>query len=155
MPGQRADSMTFRPLLPHGSVIADLAWEVGLSLPSEVPHGHNVYRFSETAEFPRLLQSVGLEEVGVAEHTTVYSVPDTQTLWRGGLGSLVLTGAAIRHKDDAVQDMVRAAFERRAGIYKSEKGLDIPGRIQSGTGPEADLMYDREKSASGHNALNE
>ena len=115
-------------------IFRDAITEVGLSMPSEVPHGHNVYRFSDTAEFLRLLHGAGLDEVGVAEHTTVYSVADTETLWRGGLGSLVLTGAAIRQQDKAVQDRVRAAFERRAGIYKSAKGLDVPIAFKVGVG---------------------
>jgi SAM-dependent methyltransferase len=115
-------------------IFRDAITEVGLSMPSEVPRGHNVYRFSDTAEFLRLLHGAGLDEVGVAEHTTVYSVADTETLWRGGLGSLVLTGAAIRQQDKAVQDRVRAAFERRAGIYKSAKGLDVPVAFKVGVG---------------------
>lgn len=115
-------------------IFRDAITEVGVSMPAEVPHGHDVYRFSDTAEFLRLLHGAGLDEVEVAEHTTVYSVPDTETLWRGGLGSLVLTGAAIRHQHKAVQDRVRAAFERRAGIYKSANGLDVPVAFKVGVG---------------------
>jgi cyclopropane fatty-acyl-phospholipid synthase-like methyltransferase len=37
-------------------------------------------------------------EVKVTEHAATYFVPDTETLWRGGLGSLVLTGAVIGSK---------------------------------------------------------
>jgi len=103
-------------------------------MPPEVPHGHNVYRFSDTAQFLRLLETGGLDEVRIAEHTSVYSVPDTETLWRGGLGSLVLTGAAIKRQEKAVQDMVRAAFERRAAVYKSATGFDIPIAFKVGVG---------------------
>jgi SAM-dependent methyltransferase len=115
-------------------IFRDAITEVGLSMPSEVPHGHNVYRFSDTAEFLRLLHGAGLDEVGVAEHTTIYSVADTETLWLGGLGSLVLTGAAIRQQDKAVQDRVRAAFECRAGIYRSARGLGVPVAFKVGVG---------------------
>ena len=49
-------------------------------------------------EFLRLLEGAGLTEVKVTEHAATYFVPDTETLWRGGLGSLVLTGAVIRNR---------------------------------------------------------
>src|SRR6267142_5784396 len=84
-------------------IFRDAIAEVGVSVPSDVPQGHNVYRFSNTGEFLRLLEGAGLAEVTVIEHATIYSVPDTETLWRGGLGSLVLTGAAIRQQDKPTQ----------------------------------------------------
>ena len=65
-------------------------------------------------------------EVAVTEHATTYFVPDTETLWRGGLGSLLLTGDAIRHQDTATQDLIRTAFERCASVYKSANGLNPP-----------------------------
>ena len=72
-------------------------------MPLDVPQGHNVFRFSNTGEFLRLLEGAGLIEVAITEHATTYSVPDTETLWRGGLGSLVLTGAAIKQQDRATR----------------------------------------------------
>jgi SAM-dependent methyltransferase len=108
--------------------------ELAVTLPPDVPQAHNVYRFSNTEEFLRLLSGTGLVEVAVAEHATIYSIPDTETLWRGGLGSCVLTGAAIRHQDEATQKRIRAAFERRASIYKSANGLDLPVAFKVGSG---------------------
>src|SRR5262245_61286643 len=100
--------------------------EIGASIVLDVPQGHNVFRFSDSGEFLRLLEGAGLTDVTVTDHTTTFSVPDTETLWRGGLGSLVLTGAAIRQQEPAAQDSIRAAFERRAGIYKTADGLNLP-----------------------------
>jgi hypothetical protein len=108
--------------------------ELAVTLPPDVPQGHNVLRFSDTGEFQRLLSQAGLVKVAVEEHATTYSVPDTETLWRGGLGSFVLTGAAIRHQDEATQDKIRAAFERRASVHKSAKGLDLPVAFKVGSG---------------------
>ena len=108
--------------------------ELALTLPPDVPQGHDVYRFSDSGEFLRLLRGAGLDEVAVEEHTTVHCVPDTETLWRGGLGSFVLTGAAIKHQDEATQNAVRAVFERRAGVYKSANGLDLPVAFKVGSG---------------------
>ena len=108
--------------------------EIGVSVPSDVPHGHNVFRFSDSGEFLRLLEGAGLTEVAVTDHAATYFVPDTETLWRGGLGSLVLTGAVIGHQDQATQDLIRTAFERRASVYKSADGLNLPVAFMIGSG---------------------
>jgi SAM-dependent methyltransferase len=117
-------------------IFRDAISEVGVSMPADLPQGHNVYRFSSTGEFVRLLEGAGLIEVAVTEHTTTYSVPDTETLWRGGLGSLLLTGAAIRHQDKATQDLIRTAFERCASVYKSANGLSLPVAFKVGSGQQ-------------------
>ena len=108
--------------------------ELAVTLPPDLPQAHNSYRFSDTEEFLRLLSGAGLVEVAVAEHATSYCVPDVETLWRGGLGSCVLTGAAIRHQDEETQKRIRAAFERRASEYKSANGLDLPVAFKVGSG---------------------
>jgi SAM-dependent methyltransferase len=115
-------------------IFRDAIAEVGVSVPPDVPQGHNVYRFSNTGEFLGLLHRAGLIEVAVSEHATTYSVPDAETLWRGGLGSLLLTGAAIRHQDKATQDLIRAAFERCASVYESADGLKLPIAFKIGSG---------------------
>jgi SAM-dependent methyltransferase len=108
--------------------------EIGVSLPPDVPQGHNVFRFSNSGEFLRLLEGAGLTEVAVTEHSATYFVPDTETLWRGGLGSLVLTGAVIRHQDETTQDLIRTAFERCASVYRSADGLNLPIAFLIGSG---------------------
>jgi hypothetical protein len=72
--------------------------------------------------------------VRVTKHAATYLVPDTETLWRGGLGSPVLTGAVIRNQDQATQDLIRTAFERRASVYKSADGLNLPIAFKIGSG---------------------
>jgi hypothetical protein len=101
-----------------------------VSAPVDVPQDHNAYLFSNTGEFVRLLEGAGLIEVAVTEHATTFSVPDTETLWRGGLGGLLLTGAAIR----PTQDLIRTAFERCASVYKSTNGLNLPVAFKVGSG---------------------
>jgi len=115
-------------------IFRDAIAEVGISMPPDVPAGHNVHRFSNTEELLRLLEGAGLIEVAVTEHSTTYLVPDTETLWQGGLGSLLLTGAAIRHQDQATQKRVRIAFERCANVYKSANGLNVPIAFKIGSG---------------------
>jgi hypothetical protein len=103
-------------------------------VPADVPQAHDVFRFSNSGEFLRLLNGAGLTAVRVTEHTASFFVPDTETLWRGGLGSLVLTGAVIRHQDQATQDLIRTAFERHATFYKSADGLKLPIAFKIGSG---------------------
>ncbi len=83
---------------------------------------------------PSRQDGAGLGEVKVSEHTATYFVPDTETLWRGGLGSLVLTGAVITRQDQATQDLIRAAFERCASVYRSGDGLNLPIAFKIGSG---------------------
>jgi SAM-dependent methyltransferase len=115
-------------------IFRDAIAEVGVSAPADLPRGHDIYRFSNTGELVRLLEGGGLIDVAVTEHATTYSVPDTETLWRGGLGSFVLTGAAIKHQDKATQDLIRAAFDRRASVYESANGLNLPVAFKVGAG---------------------
>jgi len=139
-----------RTLLPGGSIafswwddpsrqriqgiFRDAVAEVGVSVLPDVPQGHNVFRFSNSGEFLQLLKGAGLTEVAIAEQTTTYLVRDTETLWRGGLGSLVLTGATIKRQDQATQEAIRTAFERCASVYKSPDGLNLPIAFKIGSG---------------------
>jgi SAM-dependent methyltransferase len=108
--------------------------EFAISPPNDLPQAHDVLRFCDTDAFLELLNGAEFVEVAVAEHATTYSVCDTETLWHGGLGSFVLTGAMIRHQDKRTQQKIRAAFERRASVYKSAAGLDLPVAFKVGSG---------------------
>ena len=108
--------------------------EIGASVALDLPPAHNVFRFSNSGEFRRLLEGAGLTDVAVTKYATAFLVPDTETLWRGGLGSLVLTGAAIRQQDKATQDSIRTAFERCATVYKTAHGLNLPIAFKIGSG---------------------
>jgi hypothetical protein len=115
-------------------IFRDAITEVGVTMPPNVPQGHNVYRFSDSAEFLTLLEEARLVQIEVKDYATTHSVADTETLWSGGLGSLVLTGAAIRHQDKATQDKIRVAFEHYALVYKSDHGLNLPIAFKVGSG---------------------
>src|SRR3954471_9048143 len=63
-------------------VFRDAIAEIGVSASLDVPQGHNVFRFSDSGEFRRLLDGTGLAQVEITEHAATYFVPDTDTLWR-------------------------------------------------------------------------
>jgi len=108
--------------------------DVGVALPADVPAGHSSLRFCETAKFLRLLEGSGLERVAIADHATTFRVESADALFQGGLSSMVLTGAAIRTQEPATQDIVRAAFVRRARAYERPDGLHVPIAFRIGSG---------------------
>ena len=108
--------------------------EVGIAPPPDVPAGHSNLRFSDTAEFRKLLVGAGLDDVRVEDHGTTYAIADVDTLWRGGLGSFAVTASAIVVQDAATQAAIRASLERRAAAYRTPAGLVIPVAFKIGSG---------------------
>jgi SAM-dependent methyltransferase len=108
--------------------------EIGALPPPDVPAGHAVYRFANTGEFARLLKGAGLTDVRVESHQASHQIPDLETLWRGGLGSLALTASAIAHQNSGTQTAIRAALERKAEIYRTSTGFLIPMAFNVGVG---------------------
>jgi ubiquinone/menaquinone biosynthesis C-methylase UbiE len=108
--------------------------EVGAAPSPEVPASHSVYRFADTREFTRLLQGAGLTDVSVEDYQTTHLVPDMETLWRGGLGSLALTASTIAQQNATTQKAIRAALERRAEVYRTSAGFGLPIAFKIGAG---------------------
>jgi len=108
--------------------------EIGAMPPPDVPSGHSILRFADTEELHNLLTGSGLDDVRVEEHRAVYTIADVTTLWRGGLGSFVLTSAAIAHQDAATRQAIRAALERRARAYLTPEGLELPVAFKIASG---------------------
>jgi len=108
--------------------------EVSVAPPPDVPAGHSNLRFSDTAEFHKLLAGADLDDVRVEDHRTTYTIADVDTLWRGGLGSFAVTASAILHQDAATQTAIRASLERRAAAYRTPAGLVLPIAFKIGSG---------------------
>ena len=99
-----------------------------------MPKSYSPLRFSDTGEFARLLQGSGLTEVIVRNHQTTHLIPDIDALWRGGLGSFAITASAIVHQNVATQNAIRAALERRAAVYMTPAGFELPVAFKIGAG---------------------
>jgi SAM-dependent methyltransferase len=108
--------------------------EVGIAPSPEVPAGHSNLRFSDAAEFRKLLVGAGLDDVRVEDHQATHAIADVDTLWRGGLGSFAVTASAIMHQDAATQAAIRASLERRAAAYRTPAGLVLPIAFRIGSG---------------------
>jgi hypothetical protein len=102
-----------------------------------VPVGNSMLRFTDAAELQKLLTGAGLADVALEGITITHVVPDVETLWRGGLGSMAVTASAIIHQDAKTQAAIRAVLERRAAVYKIDKGLALPVgfKVASGSKP--------------------
>src|SRR5436305_72339 len=50
-------------------IFRDAIAEIGVSAPPAVPQGHNVFRYSNSGEFLRLLDGAGLTDTKVTDHT--------------------------------------------------------------------------------------
>jgi SAM-dependent methyltransferase len=115
----------------------DAIAEVGAAPPPDVPSGHSNLRFSDAAAFRNLLDGAGLADIRVEDHSSIYTVADVDTLWRGGLGSLAVTASAISCQDEATQRVIRDALERRATAYRTPAGLELPVAFRIGSGRKA------------------
>ena len=115
------------------AVFREAVAEVGAEPPPEVPR-HSTLRFSDPHAFRALLEGAGLEDVTLETQATTHAVPDSETLWRGGMEGLAMTGATLRGQPPAVLARIRAAFERRAAAYRRDGGLVIPIGFLIGSG---------------------
>jgi len=108
--------------------------ELRIAPPAGAPQGHNIFRFSDRAAFEELLSDAGLAEVQVDHHNAVSIFTDADTVWRGGLGSFVLTGAMIKGQDATTQQAIRASFDRLIGPYATSGGVALPVAFKIGSG---------------------
>jgi len=115
-------------------LIREAVAEVGAPPPAEVPQAHSTQRFCDPVEFRRLLDGAGLEDVTLHDHSATHLVADIDALWRGATGGMALTSSLIVHQEPATQAAIRAALERRAAVYETERGLELPIAFRIGAG---------------------
>jgi SAM-dependent methyltransferase len=115
-------------------LIREAAAEVGAAPPPVLPRSHSSLRFCDASEFRRLLEGAGLVDVTFHEHRATHLVPDVDALWNGALGGMALTSSVIVFQDEPTQAAIRAALERRAAVYKTAKGLELPIAFRIGAG---------------------
>jgi SAM-dependent methyltransferase len=108
--------------------------EVGAKPPPVLPAGHSSLRFTKVGEFQRLLDGAGLEEITLRDHRAMHLVSDVDALWNGAVNGLALTSSLIVFQDAPTQAAIRAALERRAAVYKTARGLELPIAFRIGAG---------------------
>jgi SAM-dependent methyltransferase len=109
----------------HGVLLAALD-EVKPTPPPELPAGPPLFRYSEDAEFRRLLESAGLRDVSLAPHGFKWQLPDAEALWKACMGCMARNSTLIRAQRPEVQERIRAAFVRHANQHLGPSGLELP-----------------------------
>ena len=98
--------------------------------PPDIPVGPPFFRFSEEAEFMRLLADAGLE--GIRIDTVAFSLhaASANALWHGLLGGTVRAAALIVRRPEATQRAIRAAFDRILQPYTGPGGVELPVSVK-------------------------
>jgi hypothetical protein len=89
------------------------------------------FRYAADAALAGLLGEPGLRDVAV--HTTAFAHPvaTTEELWNGLLAGTDRSSATlVLRQPPAVQRRIRAAFERRAGRYRTGERLELPVSVK-------------------------
>lgn len=101
---------------------------------SNIPVGHDMFRFSDGSNLRRLLEDAGLVDVAIQDHASSIDVADVEELWEIGMGSLAVTSSAILDAPAATRTAIRQAFDRIAKTYRHGAGLTIPIAFKVGSG---------------------
>ena len=115
-------------------VLVDAAAEVGAQLPADIPPGPPFFRFSEEAEFVRLLCDAGLSDVDVQTVAFTHRLASDDELWAGLMGGTVRIRALVLAQPNDVQARIRAAFDRLVRPYATNGGLALPVSVKLASG---------------------
>jgi SAM-dependent methyltransferase len=116
------------------AVFLDASAAAGAPPPRDVPEGPPVNRFSNDGALRALLEGAGLRDVAVSTHSWTHHAPSVEIWWRGGLGGMARSAAAIRAQPPAMQQRIRAEFERLAAAHAADGGYAIPCVAKLGIG---------------------
>ena len=116
--------------LPARSRFVGVMWEaiaeVGAPTPPGIPRGPATFRYSDEGELGGLLRSAGLEHVDVRRIEFIQAVASLDRLWEAWTEGSVRTASAVRDQPTGIQLQIRAAFDRLAGAYADDQGLNVP-----------------------------
>ena len=116
--------------LPARSRLVGVIWEaiteVGAPTPPGIPRGPATFRYSDDGELIGLLRSAGLDDIDVRRIEFIHKVPSLDSLWNAWTQGSVRTASAVRDQPTGVQLQIRAAFDRLAGVYADDQGLNVP-----------------------------
>ncbi len=105
---------------------------------TDIPAGPPFFRFSDDAEFSRLLSGVGLVDVGLDTVGFQYAVPSAQYLWDGLLAGTVRTAGLVLGQPEDTRRRIRSALDGTVAPYRRGDGLELPASVKlaHGTKPQ-------------------
>ena len=115
-------------------VLIDAVTAAGARPPEDVPVGPPIFRFSDEEEFAALLRANGLEDVDVTTVAFSYSTASPDELWDGLLRGTVRTAALVLGQTEAMQQRIRAEFDRVVAEHRVEDGLELPVSVRLASG---------------------
>jgi SAM-dependent methyltransferase len=118
-------------------VLTDAVREAGATPPLGLPEGPPFFRFADESEFANLLTDAGLTDVRVRTVAFHHRARTAAELWNGLIDSTVRSRALVVGQPAAIQERIRAAFDRLAGAYATPDGLDIPVSVKIASGVRA------------------
>lgn len=115
-------------------VLVEAMAAAGASQPQDIPVGPPIFRFSDDAEFARLLRSQRFEDTEVRTIAFTHPESSPDALWRGLLGGTVRTSALIVRQPSEMQRQIRAAFDRIVQQYAVGARLELPVSVKLASG---------------------
>ncbi|HEV2478001.1 MAG TPA: class I SAM-dependent methyltransferase [Candidatus Dormibacteraeota bacterium] len=116
--------------MPARSRLVGVMWEaiaeVGAPTPSDIPRGPATFRYSDEGELGGLLRSAGLDDINLRRIEFIHEVASLDELWEAWTEGSVRTASAVRDQPMSTQRQIRAAFDRLAGAYAGDEGLNVP-----------------------------
>lgn len=102
--------------------------------PAPLPPGPDPFRFADPAEFRRLLEGAGLDEVRVELVELGHRIAGAEQLWQGFLGGSVRGASWVRAQPAEARAAIRAALDDVVRPHRTgdELELRVEARIASG-----------------------
>jgi SAM-dependent methyltransferase len=92
----------------------------------QLPPGPSFFRFSDSEECVRVLESCGFRNVTVAQVPLIWSLPSAAGVFEAFLKGAARTGGLLRAQPPAAFAKVRAAIENSAAAFSRGGHLEIP-----------------------------
>ena len=108
------------------------------SLRLDLPAGPPLFRYSEDDAFRGLLESAGLQDVGIASHGFIWDLPNAEALWTGSMGCMARNSALINSQRPEVRERIHEAFIRHANKRVAGSRLSLPMAFKVCVGSKAD-----------------
>jgi ubiquinone/menaquinone biosynthesis C-methylase UbiE len=116
-------------------VLVDAVAEVGVEPTADIPAGPSFFRFSEEAEFVRLLGDAGLSDVAVRTVSFTHRLASADELWEGLMDGTVRMRALVRAQAEDVQARIHGVFDRLVSEYTTEEGsIELPVSVKLAAG---------------------
>jgi SAM-dependent methyltransferase len=111
-------------------VMLEAIAESGAQLPDDLRARPPFFRFSDDAEFARLLSGAGLELQEVRTIEWRQSFPDGETVWEGMVGATVRTASLVTSQNEEMQQTIRAGFDARIANFQTNDEVELPTSVK-------------------------